>query len=177
MKVRTELTLQVLPPWGPLPHWRSNDVGDQTGLPWRRFFDVESLNRFTPVVELRDLGAKTPTMDRVMRLRAFDEVPSGRWEEKHRIVECAGHATRTCDADVDGVSHCRFWGWHQVALETLFQGNHLYFSKFTLVLFLSNVLGLVLRKKLTRLSDVWSRFVLKDNFTFFHIFLVSNIQF
>ncbi|OQR68769.1 GDP-fucose protein O-fucosyltransferase 2-like [Tropilaelaps mercedesae] len=39
----------VLPPWGPLPHWRG-----PTGLPWSLFFDLASLNNYTNVIEFRD---------------------------------------------------------------------------------------------------------------------------
>ncbi|XP_022692139.1 GDP-fucose protein O-fucosyltransferase 2-like [Varroa jacobsoni] len=39
----------VLPPWGPLPHWKG-----PTGLPWSLFFDVPSLNNYTKVIEFND---------------------------------------------------------------------------------------------------------------------------
>lgn len=47
--------LQVLPPWGPLPHWKSKDIGEQLKLPWKKFFNVESLVKYVTVVELSDL--------------------------------------------------------------------------------------------------------------------------
>uniref|UniRef100_A0A8R1E5J8 GDP-fucose protein O-fucosyltransferase 2 n=1 Tax=Caenorhabditis japonica TaxID=281687 RepID=A0A8R1E5J8_CAEJA len=40
----------VLPPWGRLHHWQRMQVA----LSWRLFFDVDSLNRFVPVVEFED---------------------------------------------------------------------------------------------------------------------------
>lgn len=39
----------VLPPWGPLPHWKG-----PSGLMWENFFDIESLNNYTRVIEFRD---------------------------------------------------------------------------------------------------------------------------
>lgn len=40
----------VLPPWGRLHHWTRMQVA----LPWRLFFDVDSLNRFVPVIEFEE---------------------------------------------------------------------------------------------------------------------------
>lgn len=40
----------VLPPWGRLHHWKRMEVA----LSWRLFFDLESLNRFIPVIEFED---------------------------------------------------------------------------------------------------------------------------
>ena len=42
----------VLPPWGRLYHWQSRELGQQIKIQWRRFFDVESINRFVPVMDL-----------------------------------------------------------------------------------------------------------------------------
>ena len=42
----------ILPPWGPFHHWRNDHIGDQVNLPWRSFFDTDSLNRYVPVMEL-----------------------------------------------------------------------------------------------------------------------------
>lgn len=37
----------VLPPWGGLYHWRRH----QLKLPWSKFFHVQSINEFVPVIE------------------------------------------------------------------------------------------------------------------------------
>ena len=42
----------VLPPWGRLYHWQSRELGEQIKIPWRKFFNVESINRFVPTVDL-----------------------------------------------------------------------------------------------------------------------------
>jgi peptide-O-fucosyltransferase len=43
----------VLPPWVRMWHWRSRDV-EQDRLKWSAFFDVESLGKHIPVIELED---------------------------------------------------------------------------------------------------------------------------
>ncbi|XP_050489375.1 GDP-fucose protein O-fucosyltransferase 2 isoform X3 [Bombus huntii] len=42
----------VLPPWGDLYHWRSKHIGYQTQLPWSLFFDISSLQKYIPVIEI-----------------------------------------------------------------------------------------------------------------------------
>ena len=39
----------VLPPWGRLYHWRSAVYQEQ--IPWRTFFDLDSLSIHVPVME------------------------------------------------------------------------------------------------------------------------------
>ena len=43
----------VLPPWRRLYHWKSNNV-EQKNLPWRKFFDLDALSRFVPVIEFEE---------------------------------------------------------------------------------------------------------------------------
>lgn len=43
----------VLPPWVRMWHWKSRDV-DQDRLKWSEFFDVGSLGKHVPVIELGD---------------------------------------------------------------------------------------------------------------------------
>ena len=42
----------VLPPWSRLYHWRSAVLQQQ--IPWATFFDIDSLSRHVPVMELVD---------------------------------------------------------------------------------------------------------------------------
>lgn len=44
----------VLPPWPHLYHWQSKDIFDQRRLPWSLFFDIPSLQKFAPVLEISD---------------------------------------------------------------------------------------------------------------------------
>ena len=39
----------VLPPWPRLYHWRSRF--SQANIPWNRFFDVQHLSEYVPVIE------------------------------------------------------------------------------------------------------------------------------
>ena len=44
--------VKVLPPWGQLYHWRPEKRN--TFYSWKEFFDIESLNKWIPVMELED---------------------------------------------------------------------------------------------------------------------------
>lgn len=37
---------------GNLYHWQSKDVGPQVSLPWGTFFDIASLQKYAPVIEM-----------------------------------------------------------------------------------------------------------------------------
>lgn len=61
----------VLPPWGRLHHWQRMEVA----LSWRLFFDLESLNRFIPVIEFEDFLDETENrpIDQVIYLQHYEE--------------------------------------------------------------------------------------------------------
>lgn len=44
----------VLPPWGPLYHWKSKGVGYQDQIKWSRFFNITILAEYVPVIEFED---------------------------------------------------------------------------------------------------------------------------
>lgn len=44
----------VLPPWGPLYHWKTKMLGFQAQIPWSKFFDVPSLAEYVPVMEFEE---------------------------------------------------------------------------------------------------------------------------
>ncbi|OQV20837.1 GDP-fucose protein O-fucosyltransferase 2 [Hypsibius exemplaris] len=69
---KSEWTL-VLPPWGPLYHWKRRDL-NQEGLPWTLFFDLQSFNEYVPVMEFDDYLSerKEPVIDRMFYLLSFD---------------------------------------------------------------------------------------------------------
>ena len=50
---REEPWVLVLPPWVKMWHWRSRDVA-QDRLKWADFFDVDSMGKHVPVIELED---------------------------------------------------------------------------------------------------------------------------
>ncbi|KAH8289606.1 hypothetical protein KR054_008018 [Drosophila jambulina] len=47
----------VLPPWPRLYHWHSQGL-QQSGLPWRHFFDLASLRRYAPVLDYDEFLAE-----------------------------------------------------------------------------------------------------------------------
>ena len=59
----------VLPPWPRLYHWRSNDV-QQQNVKWAKFFDVQSLSEYVPVMEFDDYVKQEGT--------ALEEVREGK---------------------------------------------------------------------------------------------------
>ena len=44
----------VLPAWGPLYHWQSRELGIQSRIPWKNFFDVPSISRYVNSIDLED---------------------------------------------------------------------------------------------------------------------------
>ena len=44
----------VLPAWGPLYHWQSRELGIQSRIPWKNFFDVPSISRYVYSIDLED---------------------------------------------------------------------------------------------------------------------------
>ncbi|XP_055997368.1 GDP-fucose protein O-fucosyltransferase 2-like isoform X2 [Ostrea edulis] len=65
----------VLPPWVRMWHWRSRDV-EQERLKWSAFFDVESLGKHVPVIELEDYIKRqdASAIDEVYYLQGVDSI-------------------------------------------------------------------------------------------------------
>ncbi|XP_064470972.1 GDP-fucose protein O-fucosyltransferase 2-like [Ornithodoros turicata] len=80
----------VLPPWGPLYHWRSRDVGFQGKIKWQEFFDVDSLASYVPVMEFVEYREESgPWIDRVYYLQHHnDTFISSDWNEKYEEQQC-----------------------------------------------------------------------------------------
>ncbi|XP_033209833.1 GDP-fucose protein O-fucosyltransferase 2 [Belonocnema kinseyi] len=86
----------VLPPWGNLYHWRSKNIGSQVGLPWGLFFDVSSLRKYIPVLEMYDFMKEYPSiggeisLDIVYVLQNDEEMfKTGKFKDKNEIADCA----------------------------------------------------------------------------------------
>ncbi|CAL1276051.1 unnamed protein product [Larinioides sclopetarius] len=80
----------VLPPWGPLYHWKSRNLGFQAQIKWGKFFDLHSLERYVPVMELEDfLDENGYKIDSLFYLQHYAEGwgDSG-WEERFDIRDC-----------------------------------------------------------------------------------------
>lgn len=60
----------MLPPWAHLPHWRSKSLaGLQNNIPWGKFFELDSMKTYIPVMELKDLikGENISTITSTLR--------------------------------------------------------------------------------------------------------------
>lgn len=82
----------VLPPWGPLYHWFSDNL-PRTQLEWSRFFDIKSLSRFIPVIEFEDFLRLSSSISPVIiphvyTLQHFSEGWGEHFEEKVEIRKC-----------------------------------------------------------------------------------------
>lgn len=103
----------VVPPWRKLYHWRSPI--EQTALPWRTFFDLESLNRYVPVIEFEDFvkEAGDTGIDEILYLQGYAEGwKDGHWEEKIDDRDCIDRPVY--HKDQDGNYRGYFWGMDEI---------------------------------------------------------------
>lgn len=103
----------VVPPWRKLYHWRSPI--EQNALPWRTFFDLESLNRYVPVIEFEDFVKETgePALDEILYLQGYAEGwKDGHWEEKIDDRDCIDRPVY--HKDEDGLYRGYFWGMDDI---------------------------------------------------------------
>lgn len=103
----------VVPPWRKLYHWRSPI--EQNALPWRTFFDLESLNRYVPVIEFEDFVKETGEsgIDEILYLQGYAEGwKDGHWEEKVDDRDCIDRPVYY--KDQDGFYRGYFWGMDNV---------------------------------------------------------------
>ncbi|XP_011503317.1 PREDICTED: GDP-fucose protein O-fucosyltransferase 2, partial [Ceratosolen solmsi marchali] len=85
----------VLPPWGNLYHWQSVDLGSQQQIPWQTFFDMESLKKYLPVIELFEFIKEIPSeneetiIDVLYFLKNDEEMfRIGNFEDKNIFSDC-----------------------------------------------------------------------------------------
>ncbi|KAF0289220.1 GDP-fucose protein O-fucosyltransferase 2 [Amphibalanus amphitrite] len=92
----------VLPPWGPLYHWQATNGEYETGIPWARFFDVASLNRYVPVMEFDDFVKESGArVDAVLHLQNYAEGwRDGHFDEKWHVRPCLSQARFSRSGDV-----------------------------------------------------------------------------
>ncbi|CAL2036393.1 unnamed protein product [Caenorhabditis brenneri] len=95
----------VLPPWGRLHHWMRMEVA----LSWRLFFDVESLNRFIPVIEFEDYLDETENhpIDQVIYLQHYEEGWGTEYVRKFDERKCLAPA----DSHYKKVDGEKWRGW------------------------------------------------------------------
>ncbi|XP_072379841.1 GDP-fucose protein O-fucosyltransferase 2-like [Diabrotica undecimpunctata] len=83
----------VLPPWSHLIHWTYRDYPEQ--IPWGLYFDIESLKKFAPVIEMYEFFDIYPNkytkvvIDEVYNLQHFEDMfETGNFEERMNIEKC-----------------------------------------------------------------------------------------
>ncbi|KAH8394412.1 hypothetical protein KR222_004829 [Zaprionus bogoriensis] len=95
----------VLPPWPRLYHWHSHGLA-QSDLPWRSFFDMDSLRRYAPVMdydefvaEYRQFGMPAPPyvhVSQVFRLTHYEiMLEQGVFRDKYERVTGDAAAQRS----------------------------------------------------------------------------------
>ncbi|CAB3403492.1 unnamed protein product [Caenorhabditis bovis] len=115
----------VLPPWGNLFHWDRHELA----LPWAMFFDVESLNRFVPVVEfdefLNEIG--NDRIDAVVYLQHYAEGWGTEFVRKFDERPCQPPSDRFYKKQSDNTWKSWFFSYEQVRAENFkcvsFQGD------------------------------------------------------
>ncbi|XP_024941370.1 GDP-fucose protein O-fucosyltransferase 2 isoform X1 [Cephus cinctus] len=113
----------VLPPWGNLYHWRSMNIGMQKYIPWATFFDIVSLQKYIPVLEMYEfmkeysVDRKEIVLDRVYFLQHDENMFSaGKFVDKNEVASCPENnfPYRKINDKFAG----RFWGYSNItALE------------------------------------------------------------
>ncbi|CAG0920989.1 unnamed protein product [Notodromas monacha] len=121
----------VLPPWGPTYHWRKAEElsgKKQFKIRWSEFFDVSSLKRFIPVIELENfisIAHDSAEVDIVYVLQRFSEgwEASG-WVNKWEIRTCLDPLRY--EETANGYS-AWFWGFNNIKAKAVtcvsFQGH------------------------------------------------------
>ena len=102
----------VLPPWKGLYHWKSRI--SQTALPWKKFFDINNMNKYVPVIEFNSFLQlqQSPGIDMIVYLQRHPDGFSNGWEEKIEDDKCTDNPVYWKDAD--GTYHGYFWGLEYV---------------------------------------------------------------
>ncbi|XP_054927441.1 GDP-fucose protein O-fucosyltransferase 2 isoform X1 [Dermacentor andersoni] len=104
----------VLPPWGPLYHWRSKDVGSQSKIRWEEFFDINSLAGYVPVMEFEDyIHSIGKLIDKIFFLQHYPSTfTSSTWVEKYEESPCLEETGYYEESD--GEYSGWFWGYYDV---------------------------------------------------------------
>lgn len=106
----------VLPPWGRLYHWQTRELGYQVKIPWKSFFDVDSIRRYVPAIELEEfLEREGPIIDTVLYLQSYKEGWKGNFEYKHDFRECiSDHLPYAKDSTQDEFFSGWFWDYSEI---------------------------------------------------------------
>ncbi|XP_037574184.1 GDP-fucose protein O-fucosyltransferase 2 [Dermacentor silvarum] len=104
----------VLPPWGPLYHWQSKDIGSQSKIRWEEFFDINSLAGYVPVMEFEDyIHSVGRLIDKIFFLQHYPSTfTSSTWVEKYEESPCLEETDYYEESD--GEFSGWFWGYYDV---------------------------------------------------------------
>jgi len=102
----------VLPPWGHLYHWQSEQLGHQVKIPWSTFFNIQSLGLYVPVIEFEEwLSVTGGELGTVYYLQAFKEGwESGKFEDKWELRDCIKTPKYRLNKDSKFEGHFFFYG-------------------------------------------------------------------
>ena len=102
----------VLPPWGHLYHWQSEQLGHQAKIPWKTFFNTDSLGLYVPVIEFEEwLEVSQGEIGTVYYLQAFREGwESGKFEDKWEVRDCIKTPKYKLNKDSKFEGHFYFFG-------------------------------------------------------------------
>ncbi|KOC68600.1 GDP-fucose protein O-fucosyltransferase 2 [Habropoda laboriosa] len=129
----------VLPPWGNLYHWRSKHIGSQAQLPWGLFFDIASLQKYVPVIEMYQFLQEYPSeneetnLDIVYILQNDDEMfKTGIFKDKNEIIKCNDKSLQFHKVESNKYVGY-FWGYHNVTSKVIkcvkYHGTVLYLKQ------------------------------------------------
>ena len=101
----------VLPPWSHLYHWQNRVLyqGRHNAIPWKAFFDVEQMNHYVPVMELKTWMKKVGgKLDAVHYLQGYKEGWGEKFEEKFDVRDCLEPARYKLGSDGKYHGHASF---------------------------------------------------------------------
>lgn len=97
----------VLPPWGRIGyHWRERGM-EQSRIKWDKFFDVEQLGLYIPVMELEEYFEEIgeQKIEEIWYLQRYAEGWGSGWQERHHERDCIDPQQYQTDKDR------KFRGW------------------------------------------------------------------
>ena len=95
----------VLPPWGRIGyHWRERGL-EQSKIAWAKFFDLEQLNRYIPVLELTDYFEEIgeEKVDEIWYLQNYEEGWGSGWQERIHERDCINQPAYQTDREKSGL--------------------------------------------------------------------------
>lgn len=115
----------VLPPWGNLYHWRHQNTGFQEYLFWGNFFDITSLQKYIPVIEMYKFmeeyssGSKEIQLDCMYILQNDEEMfKTGKFEDKNEVTDCILDSLQFYKSK-QHIYTSPFWGYRNITTQNV----------------------------------------------------------